>query len=164
MNKCLNVILCNEEKKTQTNKTLGRSHQHLCWITSVTLPHHGIHRREHELWLHMWPWMTQDIIISPKRKPQKDLFIVVHFGKGQTRLLKIHWEMKETPNSCHTDQLVAPLRMTLEGKRVFRGMATPLSSWAGSFLFELYVCVLLCICYFLIKIFLSGKGFGVGSD
>lgn len=140
------VILCNEEEKA-----LGRSHQHLCWITSMTHPHHGIPQA--------WKWtsaphvtMDDDFNMSLKSKPQKNLSIKIHFGKGQNRLLKIHgkWSKQLTYRSW----LAATLRMTLEGKGV-------LEEWLLLFL-KLFSFWTVCLCsfvyiLFLNKIFLSGK-------
>lgn len=49
---------------------------------------------------------------------------MVHFGKGQNRLLKYMVNERNTKQLTYRSQLVATLRMTLEGEGIFRGMAT----------------------------------------
>lgn len=151
MSKCLNVILCNEEKKTQTNKALGRSHQHLCRITSVT---DTSPLRNSQLWTWTsappWPWILQDVIMSPKSKPQKNLPIMVHFGKGQNRLLKYIVNERNTKQLTYRSQLVATLGMTLEGEGIFRGMATVFLK-----LDELFSFWIVCLCAFVYMLYLN---------
>ena len=151
MSKCLNVILCNEEKKTQTNKALGWSHQHLCRITSVT---DTSPLRNSQVWTWTsappWLWILQDVIMSPKSKPQKNLPIMVHFGKGQNRLLKYMVNERNTKQLTYRSQLVATLRMTLEGEGIFRGMATVFLK-----LDELFSFWIVCLCAFVYMLYLN---------